>query len=105
MLCVGLLTTIKIFGAAALRGWVFSDAGLAASGTAGLELVGAPGDADSVSAPGVAVLEVWDSGLGVGVVGVWDSEPVWALAEKASIAPKAATLMKRQYLRKADRRI
>ena len=71
MLCVGLLTTIKISGAAALRGWVVSDAGLA-SGTAGLELVGAPGDLDSVSAPGVAVLGVWDSELGVGV---WDSEP------------------------------
>jgi hypothetical protein len=92
------------------------DAGLA-SGTAGLELVGAPGDLDSVSAPGLAVLGVWDSepgvaalGVwgsepGVAALGVWDSEPVWALAEKASIAPKAATLMKRQYLRKADRRI
>ncbi len=61
MLCVGLLTTIKISGAAPLRGWVVSDAGLA-SGTAGLELVGAPGDLDSVSAPGLAVLGVWDSG-------------------------------------------
>ena len=68
MLCVGLLTTIKISGAAALRGWVVSDAGLA-SGTTGLELVGAPGDLDSVSAPGVAVL------------GVWDSEPVWRCLE------------------------
>ena len=72
-----------------MRGWVVSDAGLA-SGTTGLELVGAPGDLDSVSAPGVAVLGVWDSGPGVGVLGVWDSEPVWALAGKASIAPRAA---------------
>jgi hypothetical protein len=101
MLCVGLLTRIRISGAAALRGWVVLDAGLA-SGTAGLELVGVPGDFDSVSAPGVAVLGVWDSGLGVGVLGVWDSEPVWALAGKASIAAKAATLRKCPCLRKAD---
>jgi len=74
MLCAGLLTTIKISGAAALRGWVVSDAGLA-SGTTRLELVGASGDLDSVSAPGVAVLGVWDSELGVAVLGVWDSEP------------------------------
>ena len=66
MVCVGLLTAIRISGTAALRGWVVLDAGLA-SGTAGLELVGVPGDLDSVSAPGVAVL------------GVWDSEPVWRL--------------------------
>ena len=47
-----------------MAGW-FSDAGLA-SGTAGLELVGAPGDLDSVSAPGLAVLGVWDSEPGSG---------------------------------------
>jgi hypothetical protein len=63
MLCVGLLTRIRISGAAALRGWVVLDAGLA-SGTAGLELVGVPGDLDSVSAPGVAVLG--SLGLGAG---------------------------------------
>ena len=33
------------------------------------------GDFDSVSAPGVAVLGVWDSELGVAALGVWDSEP------------------------------
>jgi len=54
---------------------------------------------------GVAALGVWDSEPGVAALGVWDSEPVWAVAEKASIAPNTATLMKRQYLRKADRRI
>jgi hypothetical protein len=93
-----------------LRGWVVLDAGLAA----GLELVGVPGDLDSVSAPGVALLGVWDSGLGVAVLGVWDSglgvavfgvwdlEPVSAIAGKASIAARAATLSKRQCLRKAD---
>jgi hypothetical protein len=101
MLCVGLLTTIRT---AALRGWVVLDAGLA-SGTAGLELVGAPGDLDSVSAPGVAVLGIWGSEPAVPVLGVSDSEPavpvlepVWALAGKASIAPRAATLSKRQCL-------
>ena len=74
MLCVGLLTTIKISGAAALRGWGVSDAGLA-SGTAGLELVGAPGDLDSVSAPGLAVLGVWDSEPGAAALGCgWDLE-------------------------------
>jgi len=73
ILCVGLLTTIRISGTAALRGWIVVDAELA-SGTAGLELVGGPGDLDSVSAPGVAVLGVWDSGLGVAALGVWDSE-------------------------------
>jgi hypothetical protein len=119
MLCVGLLTRIRISGAAALRGWVVLDAGLA-SGTAGLELVGVPGDLDSVSAPGVAVLGVWNSepvddwdgvsapgvpALGVSALGVSDSEPVWAFAGKASIAVRAATLSKRQCLRKADRRI
>jgi len=66
---------IKIFGAAALSGWAFTDAGLAASGIVGLELVGAPGDLDSVSAPGVAVLGVWDSELSVAALGVWGSEP------------------------------
>ena len=81
-----------------------SDAGLA-SGTTRLELVGASGDLDLVSAPGVAVFGVWGSGLGVGVLGVWESEPVWALAGKASIAAKAATLRKCPCLRIADRRI
>ena len=38
------------------------------------------------------------------VLGVWDSELVWALAGKTSIAPKVATLRKRQFW-KADRRI
>ena len=56
-----------------MRGWVVLDAGLA-SGTAGLELVGVPGDLDSVSAPGLAVLGVCDSELGVAALGVWDSE-------------------------------
>ena len=56
-----------------MRGWVVSDAGLA-SGTVGLELVGAPGDLDSVSAPGLAVLGVWDSEPVVAALGVWDSE-------------------------------
>src|SRR6476646_10332892 len=78
MVCVGLLTTIRISGTAALRGWVVVYAELG-SGIAGWGF-------DSVSAPGVAVL------------GIWDSEPVWALAGKASIAPKAATLSKRQSL-------
>ena len=88
------------------------DAGLAA-GTAELEPVGVPGDSDWVSVPGVAVLGVWVSVPGEPVLGVWDSEPgepvlvwdsepVWALAGKASIAPRAATLSKRQCLRKAD---
>jgi hypothetical protein len=104
MICVGLLTTIRISGTAVLRGWVVLDAGLA-SGFAGLELVGVPGDLDSVSALGVTVLGVWDSEPVVPVLGVWDSDPVWALAAKASIAPRAATLSKRQCLRKADRRI
>jgi hypothetical protein len=116
MICVGLLTTIRISGTAAFRGWVVVDAALG-FGVAGLELVGAPCDSDWVSALGVTVLGVWDSEpvvpvLGVWdwepvvpVLGVWDSEPVWALAAKASIAPRAATLSKRQCLRKADRRI
>ena len=91
------------------------DAGLA-SGTAELAPVGVPGDLDWVSVPGVPVLGVWDSEpgepvLGVWeflepgepVLGVWDLEPVWALAGKASIAPRAATLSKRQCLRKTDR--
>jgi hypothetical protein len=73
MVCVGLLIAIRISGAAALRGWIVVDAGLA-SGIAGLELVGVPGDFDSVSAPGVAVLGIWDSEPGVAVLGVWDSE-------------------------------
>jgi hypothetical protein len=64
-----------------------------------------PGDWDLVSEPEVPVLGVWDSDLAVSGFGVWDSDAVWALAEKASIAPKAATLRKRQCLWKADRRI
>ena len=60
MICVGLLIAIRITGTAALRGCMDLDAGLA-SGTAGLELVGVPGDLDSVSAPAVAVLGVWNS--------------------------------------------
>ena len=40
-----------------------------------------------------------DSETGVLVLGLWDSETVWALAVKASIA---ATVSKRQCLRKAD---
>jgi hypothetical protein len=104
MVCVGLLTTIRISGTAAFRGWVVVDAALG-FGVAGLELVGAPCDSDWVSALGVTVLGVWDSEPVVPVLGVWDSDPVWALAAKASIAPRAATLSKRQCLRKADRRI
>ena len=58
------------------------------------------------------VLGVWDlepvwalagdSETGVLVLGLWASESVWALAVKASIAPTAATVSKRQCLRKAD---
>ena len=54
------------------------------------------------SEPGEPVLGVWDSEPGEPALGVWDSEPVSALAGTASIAPRAATLSKRQYLRKAD---
>ena len=43
-----------------MRGWVVVDAGLG-FGIAGLELVGAPGDLDWVSEPGMPVLGVWDS--------------------------------------------
>src|SRR6185437_7661694 len=90
MVCVGLLTRIRISGAA-----VFCasgvDAGLA-SGLAGLELVGASCDWVCISEPGVLVL------------GVWDSDPVWALAGKTSIAPTAARVSKRQCLRKSDTR-
>ena len=50
-------------------------------------------DWDGVSVPGVPAL------------GVSDSEPVWALAGKASIAPKAATVRRRPCRKKADRRI
>jgi hypothetical protein len=46
----------------------------------------AAGLEDSVSAPGVALLGIWDSEPAVPVLGVWDSDPVWALAAKASIA-------------------
>ena len=114
MVWVGLLTTIRISGTATLRGWVVLDAGL---GTAGLELIDVSGDFDWVSEPAVpvlgvcdsepavAVLGVWDSDLAVSAFGVWDSDAVWALAEKASIAPKVATLRKRQCLWKADRHI
>ena len=107
MVCVGLLIAIRISGTAALRGWVVLDAGLA-SGTAGSELLGVPGDSDLVSVLDVGVLPGdldWVSEPEVLVLGVWDSELVWALAGKASIAPKAATVRKRQCLRKADRRI
>ena len=114
MVWVGLLTTIRISGTATLRGWVVLDAGL---GTAGLELIDVSGDFDWVSEPAVpvlgvcdseptvTVLGVWDSDLAVSAFGVWDSDAVWALAGKASIAPRAATLRKWQCLRKADRRI
>ena len=109
MRCVGLLIPIRISGTAALRGWMVVDAGLG-SGAAELEPVGVPGDSDWVSVPGVAalgawasepgdpplrvwdsepgepVLGVWESELGEPAsLGVWDSEPVWALAGKASI--------------------
>jgi hypothetical protein len=104
MVCVGLLTAIRTSGTAALRGWVVVDAELG-FGIAGLELVGAPGDSDWVSAPGVPLLGAWDSEPAVSVLGVWDSDLVWALAGKASITPRAATLRERQFLRKADRRI
>ena len=104
MVCVGLLTTIGISGTTVLRGWVVVDAELG-SGIAGLELVGAPCDSDWVSAPGVPVLGAWDSELAVSVLEAWDSDAVWALAGKASIAPRTATLRERQCFRKADRRI
>jgi len=107
MVCVGLLTTTRIFGGAVLRGWVVLDAGLT-SGTAGLELLGGLGDSDLVSVLGVGELSGdldWVSEPDVSMLGVWDSELVWALAGKASIAPKVATLSKRQCLWKTDRRI
>src|SRR5262245_25642052 len=107
MVWVGLLTTTRISGAAALLGWVVFDAGLA-SGTAGLELLGVLGDSDLVSALGAGVLPGdldWVSEPELSVLGVWGSELVWALAGKASIAPKVATLRKRQCFWKADRRI
>ena len=69
MICVGLLIAIRITGTAALRGCMDLDAELA-SGTAGLELVGVPGDSDSVLGPGVPVLGVCDSELGAPVLGV-----------------------------------
>src|SRR5262245_58144008 len=100
MICVGLLTTTRIFGAAALRGCVFLDA-LLASGIAGFEVLGVLGDSDLVSVLGVGVLSGdldWVSEPEVPVLGVWDSEPVWALAAKASIAPKVATQRKPQCL-------
>ena len=111
MVCVGLLTRIRISGAAGFCASVV-DAGLA-SGLAG-ELVGASCDWVCVSEPAVPVLGFWDSEslwalvgdseTGLPVLGFWDSEPVWALAVKASIAPTAATVSKRQCLRKADTR-
>ena len=107
MVCVGLLTTIRISGTATLRGWVVLDARLA-SGTAGLELIDVLGDSELVSGLGVGVLPGdldWVSEPEVSVFGVWDSDAIWALAEKASIAPKVATLRERQCLWKADRRI
>jgi len=72
MVCVGLLTTTRISGAAALRGWVVLDAGLA-SGTAALELLGVLGDSDLVSVLGVGAVpgEVdWVSEPEVPVLGV-----------------------------------
>ena len=54
MVCVGLLTAIRIWGAAAFCASVV-DAGLA-SGLAGVELVGAPWDWGCVSEPAVPVL-------------------------------------------------
>ena len=111
MVCVGLLTTIRIAGGAAFCVSVV-DAG--ASGLAGLELAGASCDWVCVSEPGVSVPGAWDSEpvwalagdseTGLPVLRVWDSELVWALAVKASIAPTAATVSKRQCLRKADTR-
>src|SRR6478672_6926241 len=107
MVCVGLLTRIRISGAATF-GVSVVDAG--ASGLAGVGLVSASCDwgwgCVCVSVPGVPVLgvcesePVWalagDSETGAAVLGVCDSEPVWALAGKASIAPTAATVNKRQ---------
>src|SRR5262245_15374202 len=107
MVCVGLLTTTRISGVTAFPGWVVLDAGLACR-TVGLELLGGLGDSDLVSVLGVGVLSGdldWVSEPEVSVLGVWDSELVWALAGKASIAPKVATLSKRQCLWKTDRRI
>src|SRR5262245_43551856 len=107
MVCVGLLTTTRIPGVTVFPGWVVLDAGLA-SGAAALELLGVPVESDLVSVLGVGVLSGdldWVSEPEVSVLGVWDSELVWALAGKASIAPKVATLRKRQCLWKADRRI
>ena len=80
MVCVGLLTTIRISGTAVLRGWIVVDAGLA-SGTTGLELVGAPGDFGL--GLGARCGGAWgfgfNSGLGVAALGVWDSELVVAV--------------------------
>jgi hypothetical protein len=72
-----------------------------ASGTTGLELLGVLGDSDLVSVLGAGVLPGdldWVSEPEVPALGVWDSELVWAFAGKASIAPKVATLRKRQCL-------
>ena len=128
MVCVGLFTRIRISGVTAFCA-SGADAGLA-SGLAELELVGAScdwgvpvlgvWDSEPVwalaggSETGLLVLGVWDSEpvwalagdseAGVPVLGLWDSALVWALAVKASIAPTAATVSKRQCLRKADMR-
>jgi hypothetical protein len=60
--------------------------------------------------PAVPVPGAWDSEP-VGVLSgdsetgeFGDSELVWALAGKASIAPTAATASNRQYVRKVDMR-
>src|SRR5262249_34019948 len=116
MVCVGLLTTIRISGATPFRGCVVVAKELG-FGVARFELLGGPCDSDWVSAFGEPVLGpwdselvvpglgVWDSDLTVSVFGLWDSDAVWALAGKVSIAPKAATLRQPQCLRKADPRI
>jgi hypothetical protein len=60
-----------------------------------LELIDVLGDSELVSGLGVGVLPGdldWVSEPEVTVLGVWDSDAVWALAEKASIPPKVATL-------------
>jgi len=111
MVCIGLLTAIKIWGAAAFCASVV-DAGFAS--LVGAELVacdwGCVSEPDvamlgvGTSEPGVTVLGV-DLEPGVAVLGARDSEPVWALAGKASIAPTVARVSKRRCLRKADARI
>ena len=68
MICVGLLTTIRISGTTVLRGWVVVDAELG-SGIAGLELVGAP--CDFGLGLGARCGGAWNLGLGAGCVGAW----------------------------------